>query len=758
LKCLSSPKGERVSVRAGIGTVKGEGMIKLKNVSKFYYSNGMITSGFSKVSIELNQGEFVVITGESGSGKTTLLNVLSGLDGYDEGEMYIDGKETSHYSAAEFEEYRKVYIGNIFQSFNLINSYTVYQNIELPLLVNGSRKKDIKEKVLSIIEKVGLQEQTNSKCSKLSGGQKQRVAIARALAKETPIIVADEPTGNLDSTSAKGVVDLLKEISADKLVVVVTHNAEQFAGHATRIVKMSDGKIVEDRPVKAFQKIEMDHNLKSKKITPSSSLRLGIRNAFNIVSKLLLLLLVFVFVSLSTTSAYTGFKNQDEEQNRYGYNQFFQNFSDDRIVVKKADNSAMTEADFKKLEALENVGYIQKNDVITDSNLYIESQKAYVNGFPKSAASFSGTVDYGRLPKEKNEVLVVGNTDDMFQGNDPKSLLDLEYTMYSNSGGKTFTVKIVGIKNKDYTNGFIVSEIYLAEDLMREITEATYRDYSKLNVTINDRTVDGNYEYRIMPNDKVPQGEAYVPEEVNSFYKNGNSLNRIITIEAKNIYFKSSLQPKITARFNKNNILRLTGFEKYEEHSMEIFINPDDFSAIFEQGSFQSSIYVTDLKKVDETAKVIEDLGYKTLVLKHYLQDFGGQEITQIVQIPLLIIFMVGVFFVAYFVTRLILKSRGVYFTILRILGLDKENTKRILDIELFTVVTIAYGLVLGLFVLVSQSIIKVEYVKSLIQYLTASDYIILYAVLLFMAFLLSRRFARRLFKKSAMVTFREEA
>jgi len=733
-------------------------MIKLKNVSKFYYSNGMITSGFSKVSIELNQGEFVVITGESGSGKTTLLNVISGLDGYEEGEMYIDGKETSHYSAAEFEEYRKIYIGNIFQSFNLINSYTVYQNIELPLLVNGSRKKDIKDKVLSIIEKVGLQEQTNTKCSKLSGGQKQRVAIARALAKETPIIVADEPTGNLDSTSAKGVVDLLKQISEDKLVVVVTHNAEQFAGHATRIVKMSDGKIVEDRPMKPFQKIEMDHNLKSKKITPSSSLRLGIRNAFNIVSKFLLLLLVFVFVSVSTTSAYTGFKNQDDEQNRYGYNQFFQNFSDDRVVVKKADNSAMTKTDYEKLEALQNVKYIQKNDVITDSSLYIESQKAYIDGFPKSAASYTGTVDLGRLPTEKNEILVVGNTEYMFQGNDLNTLLEQEYKLYLNGGDKTFTVKIVGIKNKENTTGFTSGEIYLTDDLLKEITAATYRNFSKMKVIINDRTFDGNYEYRIMPNSNVPKGEAFVPEDVNGLYKNGNSLRRVITIEAKNIYFTSSITPTITARFNKNNILRLTGLEKYEDHSMDIFINPDDYAAIFDQGSFQSSIYVTDLKKVDETAGEIEALGFKTLVLKHYLQDYGGQEITKIIQIPLLIFFVIGIFFIAYFVTRLILKSRGVYFTILRILGLDKENTKRILDIELFTVVTIAYGLVLGFFTLVTRSIIDIEYVKSLIQYLTISDYIILYAVLLFMAFLLSRRFARRLFKKSAMVTFREEA
>lgn len=733
-------------------------MIKLKNVSKFYYSNGMITSGFSKVSLELNQGEFVVITGESGSGKTTLLNVISGLDGYEEGEMYIDGKETSHYSAAEFEEYRKIYIGNVFQSFNLINSYTVYQNIELPLLVNGSRKKDIKEKVLSIIEKVGLKEQTNTKCSKLSGGQKQRVAIARALAKETPIIVADEPTGNLDSGSAKGVVDLLKEISTDKLVVVVTHNAEQFAGHATRIVKMSDGKIVEDRPIKPFQKIEMDHDLKSKKITVSSRFRLGIRNAFNIVSKFLLLLLVFIFVAISTTSAYTGFQNQDDEQNRYGYNQFFQNFSDDRIVIKKADNTPMTEDDFKALQALDNVKYIQKNDVLTDSNLYIESQKAYIDGFPKSVDSFSGTVDLGRLPEGGNEILVAGNTDYMFQGNDLQSLLGLEYKLFVNGGDKTYTVKIVGIKNQKATNGFTAGEIYLSDDLMNQITSATYRNYSQMKVAISDRTFDGNYEYRILANSKVPKGEAYVPTDVNYLYKNGSSLHRTINITVKNIYFTSSLKPTITARFNKNNIQRLTGFQKYEDHSMEIFINPDDYAALFDQGSFQSSIYVSDLKKIDRTAKEIEALGFKPLVLKYYVQDFGGEEITKIIQIPLLLIFVVGIFFVAYFVTRLILKSRGIYFTILRILGLDKENTKRILDIELFTVVTMAYGLVLGFYTMVSQGIIKIAYVKSLIQYLTVSDYIILYAVLLFMAFLLSRRFARRLFKKSAMVTFREEA
>jgi len=733
-------------------------MIKLKNVSKFYYSNGMITSGFSKVSIELNQGEFVVITGESGSGKTTLLNVLSGLDGYEEGELYIDGKETSHYTAADFEEYRKKYIGNIFQSFNLINSYSVYQNIELPLLVNGSKKRDIKEKVLSIIDKVGLTDQTNTKCSKLSGGQKQRVAIARALAKETPVIVADEPTGNLDSASAKGVVDLLKAISTDKLVVVVTHNAEQFAGHATRIVKMSDGKIVEDRPIKPFKQIEMDHNLESKKITLSSRIRLGIRNAFNIVSKFLLLLLVFVFLVMSTISAYTGFQNQNDEQSKFGYNQFFVNYADDRIVIKKEGNAAITPEDFEALTSLKNVKYIVQNDVVTDSNLAMVSKTVYMDGFAKSAATYTGSVDYGRMPESKNEVMIAGDARYMFPVEDIESMLGKKYQLYLTEGGQTVTVTLVGIKNQQDVNMRGTGEIYFTDALLNQLIIETYRSRSQMKVIINDKIYDGNYEYRIVSNKNVPRGEAYVPEEMNYLYQNGYSLNRIIKISVDNIYFKSTVSPKISQRLNKNNIQRLTGYKNYDEHSMEIFINNKDFEKLFLQGSYQSSVYVNNVKNVEETARQIEELGFQPLVLKNYLQDYGGEEITKIIQIPFLIIFVVGIFFVAYFVTRLILKSRGVYFTTLRILGLDKENTKRILDIELFTVVTIAYGLVLGMLTLINRKVIDIPYVKSMVEYLTAGDYIILYAVLLFMAFLLSRRFAKRLFKKSAMVTFREEA
>ena len=230
-------------------------MLKLENVSKIYYTNGIVATGISKVNLELNIGEFVVITGESGSGKSTLLNVISGIDSYEEGEMYINGKETSHYTEKDFEEYRKKYIANIFQSFNLINSYTVYQNVELVLLLNGYKRRQIKKKVLDIIDKVGLTKFKNTKVSKLSGGQKQRVAIARAIVKDTPIIVADEPTGNLDTKSAYEIIELLKNVAKDKLVVIVTHNIEQVEKYATRIIKMHDGRMIQNTEIKNVLKV-----------------------------------------------------------------------------------------------------------------------------------------------------------------------------------------------------------------------------------------------------------------------------------------------------------------------------------------------------------------------------------------------------------------------------------------------------------------------------------------------------------------------
>lgn len=234
------------------------GMIRLKNVSKFYYSKGIIASGISKVNLDLDVGEFVVITGESGSGKSTLLNVISGLDSYEEGEMYIEGSETSHYTASDFEDYRQKYISCIFQSFNLVSSYTVFQNVALAMQIDGRSPEEIKKKVPEIIEKVGLSAYKNRKVSKLSGGQKQRVAIAGILAMSPDIIIFDEATSMLDPKGKKEIKQLMYDLAGgdDITIISITHDIEEVL-QSDDCVVLSKGKLfMHDVPEKVFANAE----------------------------------------------------------------------------------------------------------------------------------------------------------------------------------------------------------------------------------------------------------------------------------------------------------------------------------------------------------------------------------------------------------------------------------------------------------------------------------------------------------------------
>ena len=200
--------------------------LRLANIGKIYVSDGNVAVGIRGVNLSFEKGEFVAITGSSGSGKSTLLNVLSGMDTYEEGELFIEEQPTSHYLQPDWEEYREKYISFIFQDYNIIDSFTVLQNVELALMTIPDPAKR-RKRAIELIERVGLSKHMKHKGSQLSGGQKQRTVIARALAKDSPIILADEPTGNLDSETSKEIIELLREISRDKLLIMVTHSFDQ---------------------------------------------------------------------------------------------------------------------------------------------------------------------------------------------------------------------------------------------------------------------------------------------------------------------------------------------------------------------------------------------------------------------------------------------------------------------------------------------------------------------------------------------------
>lgn len=221
-------------------------MLKLKNIVKEYPTGDSKVVALKGVSVEFRKSEFVSILGHSGCGKTTLLNIIGGLDQYTTGDLIIEGKSTKDFKDGEWDNYRNHSIGFVFQSYNLIPHQTVLSNVELALTLSGVSKSERKERAKAALEKVGLGDQLNKKPNQMSGGQMQRVAIARALVNNPEILLADEPTGALDSETSVQIMELLKEISKDKLVIMVTHNPELAEQYSTRIIRLVDGKIVDD--------------------------------------------------------------------------------------------------------------------------------------------------------------------------------------------------------------------------------------------------------------------------------------------------------------------------------------------------------------------------------------------------------------------------------------------------------------------------------------------------------------------------------
>ena len=405
--------------------------IKLQNISKYYYSETAVTQALQGINLEFRMGEFVAITGESGSGKSTLLRIISGTDTFDDGELYVDGQPTFQYDEDDWEEYRRTKIGFVFQDYSLIGHYTAKENIVSALLIMGVPEKEAGDKAIHYLERVGLSAQRDQRASKLSSGQKQRLSIARALAKDTDIIVADEPTGNLDSETGAQIVKLLRDLSQDHLVIMVTHNYEQVEKYVTRKVRLHDGSLILDvsenmdtnqksevsenmdtdqksevsenmdtdqksevsENTDTDQKSEMSENVDNNEKTSdgkkseSNEERLRDRTIGRIFVRMnavrqpekIALFMGFFLAAAIVSFLFIGqlLMNADDIYTKKYSATSFARKDDKRISIRRKDQKFMTKKDIDQLTKMKHVVSVDQYDIVNDVNYYFEEGKDY---------------------------------------------------------------------------------------------------------------------------------------------------------------------------------------------------------------------------------------------------------------------------------------------------------------------------------------------------------------------------------------------
>ncbi len=466
-------------------------MIELKHISKTYKSKkSHNTKAIDDVSLTFEQRGMTFILGKSGSGKSTLLNVLGGLDRYDTGDMIVLGKSTKNFKKKDYDSYRNTYIGFVFQEFNILEDYNVYENIILALELQ--QKKVEEQKVEELLKKLELNDLRTRKVNELSGGQKQRVAIARALIKDPKIILADESTGNLDSKTSKQVMDLLKEISKEKLVVVVSHDVESANNYADRIIEIHDGKVARDTKEETSDQNNHDsYQCIRSKLPWNKSFKLGIGSLKHKKIKLFFTILLTVF-SLLFLSVSDTLSNYEVEK---AHAKLLKEQKVPSVQIQKyklydeewmgRDLLYLNDDDIKKIQKeypdatpvyqiRQEFGTYNYNDLlqITQVDDYNDQYYTTSNTILAEVVEFDNIDDVleekiiGKVPTENNEILISNYFADVIMKNGiqvedktnklfnkktyyPKSYEDLLNSNYEFSFGTKQKVKIVGIIDYD---------------------------------------------------------------------------------------------------------------------------------------------------------------------------------------------------------------------------------------------------------------------------------------------------------------------
>lgn len=603
-------------------------MLTLKHLKKIYKTKSLTQVALNDVNVNFRKNEFVTILGQSGSGKTTLLNVIGGLDNYDYGELIINGKSTKNFKDNDWDYYRNSCVGFIFQNYNLINHISVYKNVELALTLSNS--KDKRKKVMDALKKVGLEKHVNKKPNELSGGQMQRVAIARALVNDPKIILADEPTGALDSKNSIMIMELIKKVAKDKLVIMVTHNKELAKKYASRIIELKDGVIINDSKPYNENEIKDDYvKIKKTKMSLKAAVNLSLNNLKTKKGRTFLtsfassIGLIGIALILSISN---GFNNQIKEYEKNTLSSFPITISKLTSTMDKKeleDNKKAFTGDYDYPQ--KNVLYpysgeennkVHENEITDEYLNYIKS----IDSDLLSAISYYTVTSFNLMTTDNNENFktVSGgfiNFTSLPQDLDDDSYLKDNYDLLSGSYPSSVYDVVLMVDSKNRID--------------KNLLDALFVDSSKKEINFNE--IVGK-ELKVISNDnyysKINENVFAKKEPSKEMYDKGITLKIVGIVRGKKDNVLASIMDVISESMGSSMVSKIG----YSNELINIIVNENKESEIVKYQYNSSGVVFMGGISFDE-AKITKDEALTILgandvpaSINIYPKDFKSKE------------------------------------------------------------------------------------------------------------------------------------
>ena len=726
-------------------------LIRLVDVSKFYKSQNNVALGLHTVSTSLYKNEIVAVTGQSGSGKSTFLNVITGIDSYESGNVFFNGEDTSYFDQADNERFRKKNVGFVFQNYNLIDSYTVIQNVMVPLILKGVDKLSAKKRALELIKKVGIYERRNQKSTKLSGGEKQRCVIARALAVDSPILACDEPTGNLDEKTSKEIINLIKEISKDKLVLIVTHDYDEIKDIATRRLRFSDGDLVEDVLIEDTRtesdivlNISDDNTLSEK-----SRLMFAIRNSFSTPRKFIFSFFVFLAVTFGVASIYqtlvSNLKTSDDT------NSYLLSLDKDRVI---AYNDSMRVFNEQEVNALDDSYFV--NPMFTNQTYFSSSFPSNTyNSFTNEALYLHIPSSFklkGELPTKPGEVVLFRSN---FEDNTGIDLIGTSSNIELITG-QSLNLTVTGVvkttslyKNGIYApynyNDFLDSSYVKDSGIYFEsLGDISYPNKNFKTAIYYDETVNNEYDFDIVYNDTIiSNNDLEIVYSNMSIYYFGYKL-KINELDKKVRFIKLSEIDTVAPDITYTPLSTVTVYTK--KSTVKDVLN----SNIFLVQNFSKSKKEVSSKLPSLTVK--NDADYSQLSVDDITNKLFNTGYIIVVIFVILVIY-----FISYFILSMIFRTKNKDYTMLRSLGMDKKSMASSVRFE--TVILGACSMFVLLIVILISKVIDVVDINiiNLFNIFKFNNYMILIGIMFVFSIVLGNRFNRKLFKTTVNESLKKE-